>query len=81
MKNDVPKKNGAPANYVYHVIVSFIVDKEGNVTNVVASQDPGYGTAEEAVRVVNSSPKWEPAIQCNEVKKYRQRQQVSFEVL
>jgi protein TonB len=36
---------------------NFEVDQEGNVINVKVLNDPGYGTAEEAVRIIESSPK------------------------
>jgi periplasmic protein TonB len=45
------------------VYVSFIVEKDGSVTNVVVSIPvagaPGFGR--EAVRVVKAMPKWKPA--------------------
>lgn len=44
------------------VYISFVVDKEGNVQNV--KMERGIPEFEkEAIRVVNSSPKWEPGIQ------------------
>ncbi|RYY39567.1 MAG: energy transducer TonB [Chitinophagaceae bacterium] len=56
----------------YTVRVRFVVDKEGNVSDVDALNDPGYGMAEEAVRAVKKGPKWTPAIQNGrQVKAYR----------
>lgn len=45
------------------VWVSFIVDKEGNVSNVKVARGIGGGCDEEAIRVVSMSPKWNPAMQ------------------
>jgi protein TonB len=46
------------------VIVKFIVDKEGNVSDVEAISGPETGgLREEAVRVIKKSGKWKPAIQ------------------
>jgi TonB family protein len=45
------------------VIVSFVVQQDGSLTDVKAVKDLGHGTGEEAVRVVRSSPKWIPGRQ------------------
>ena len=45
------------------VYVSFVVLKDGSVTNVVIRKGIGYGCDEEAVRVVSQSPKWDPGKQ------------------
>jgi len=42
------------------VYVSFVVDKDGSVTNVEILKGIGAGCDEEAERVVNLMPKWEP---------------------
>ncbi|PZP50060.1 MAG: hypothetical protein DI598_06410, partial [Pseudopedobacter saltans] len=76
---DVPSENGAPAGKNYTVVVSFLVDKEGNVKSVKSENDPGYGTKEEAERVVKASVKWKPAIMMNKKVIYRQRQQITFQ--
>jgi periplasmic protein TonB len=44
------------------VIVNFIVDVDGSITDVRVIKDIGNGTGEEAVRVLNTSPKWSPGI-------------------
>ena len=80
MRSDVPTENGAPAGRNYSVIVSFIVDIDGSVSHVVAENDPGYGTAAEAVRAIRNSGKWIPAMQNGKKVKYRQRQQIIFQV-
>ena len=42
------------------VIVTFVVEKDGNLTDVKLVKDLGYGTGEEAIRVIRKSEKWEP---------------------
>ena len=42
------------------VIVSFIVEKDGSLSNVKVMRSLGSGCDEEAVRVINSMPKWKP---------------------
>lgn len=74
-----PVDNGAPPG-TYKVEVQFIVDKEGNVSDVKALSSHGYGMEEEAVRVIKRGPKWTPAIQNGrQVKAYR-KQPITFVV-
>lgn len=40
--------------------LSFVVGKDGSITNVQILKDPGGGCGKEAVRVVQSMPKWTP---------------------
>jgi protein TonB len=79
LNRDLPVENGATAGR-YTVIVSFVVDKEGMVSDVKAENNPGHGTAEEAVRVIKRGPKWQPAVQNGRNVTYRQRQSITFEV-
>ncbi len=79
LNSDIPVENGAPAN-VYTVIVTFIVDKEGKVSDVKAENDPGYGTKEEAVRVIKKGPNWIPANQNGKAVVYRHKQAITFKV-
>ena len=45
------------------VLVSFIVEKDGSITNAKVAKGIGGGCDEEAVRVVNAMPKWKPGKQ------------------
>lgn len=45
------------------VFVTFVVEKDGSITDVRVLRDIGSGCGEEAVRVVKSMPKWKPAKQ------------------
>ncbi|PZP49067.1 MAG: hypothetical protein DI598_08665 [Pseudopedobacter saltans] len=84
MKNlraDIPYDNKAPAGRNYTVVVSFLVGKDGTVSGVKAENDPGYGTAQEAFRVISRSGKWIPAQQDGKPVVYRQRQQITFQVV
>ncbi len=79
LNQDTPVDNGAPPG-TYRVTVSFRVDKQGNVTEVKALNDPGYGTAQEAVRAIKASGKWEPGIQNNQKVISRKKQSIVFQV-
>lgn len=45
------------------VIVSFIVDRSGRVTDVTVLKGLGYGADEEAMRVIGNMPAWSPGKQ------------------
>jgi protein TonB len=45
------------------VFVEFVVDRSGNITDVVAVKGIGAGCDEEAIRVVKNSPPWTPGKQ------------------
>jgi periplasmic protein TonB len=77
LNGQVASDGGAPAGS-YTVVVQFIVDKEGNISDVKAVNDPGYGMGDEAVRAIKRGPKWTPAVQNGrQVKAYR-KQPVTF---
>ena len=43
------------------VFVSFIVEKDGSLSNIKVLRDIGGGCGEEAIRVMKLMPKWTPA--------------------
>ncbi|MCC7402514.1 MAG: energy transducer TonB [Chitinophagaceae bacterium] len=74
-----PADHGAPAG-TYTTVVQFVVDKEGNISDVKPLTNLGYGMEEEAVKVIQNGPKWDPAIQNGrKVKAYR-KQPITFVV-
>ncbi len=75
----VATDNGAPEG-TYTTMVQFVVDKEGNISDVKALTNHGYGMEQEAIRTIQKGPKWNPAIQNGrQVKAYR-RQPITFQV-
>lgn len=48
------------------VYVSYVVEKDGSIDEIKVIKDLGFGTGEEAIRVLNNSPKWIPAEQNGE---------------
>jgi protein TonB len=77
LKSDLPIENGAPTGR-YTVVVSFLVDKSGVISDVVAENDPGYGTKAEAIRVIAKGPNWKPAVQNGNKVVYRHKQSITF---
>ena len=50
-------------NITGRVYVTFVVEKDGSVTNVRVLRDIGGGCGQEAVRIVKAMPKWTPGKQ------------------
>ncbi len=80
LKADVPANNGAPAGK-YQVLVRFTIEKDGSLSDFVLENNPGYGTGEEVIRLLKTSPKWKPAIQSGIKVKAIYRQPINFLVL
>ncbi len=62
LRFNTPAEHKAPTGN-YTVIVEFKVDNKGNLSDFKALTNPGFGTAEEAIRVIQRGPKWIPAKQ------------------
>lgn len=43
------------------VIASFVVEKDGSITDIKILREVGFGTGKEAERVLKQMPKWRPA--------------------
>lgn len=79
LNSNIPLSYHAPAG-TYIVTVDFVIKKDGNVDNVAARNDPGYGTKKEAVRVIEESGKWQPAILKNKPVNYKVHERIIFVV-
>lgn len=75
----VPARHKAPPGK-YTVEISFLVDKEGKVSNVQVLKDPGYGTAEDVLKAFKHTPNWIPATQNGQPVLYRQKQNITYRV-
>lgn len=81
LRADVAVENGAPPG-MYTVYIQFIVDAEGNISDMKPLTSHGYGMEEEAIRVIKKtkSTKWIPAFQNSQhVPAYR-KQPVTFKI-
>jgi protein TonB len=45
------------------VFVIFVIEKDGSLTDIKVLRDIGFGTGEEAIRVMKECPKWIPGEQ------------------
>lgn len=76
---EVATLNEAPSG-TYTVMIKFVVDTLGNISDVHALTAHGYGMEKEAIRVIQKGPRWVPAQQNgHRVKAYR-KQPVTFRV-
>ena len=76
---NIATDNGAPVGD-YSVTVSYTVNIDGSLSNIVATNDPGYGMAKEAVRVISRSGTWEPAESGGKKVRYRASITIPFHV-
>jgi len=74
---NVPVENGAPIG-IYTVVVQFIVDKTGTISDIKALTNFGYGMEQEVVRIIQKGPSWTPASQNNRTVKAYRKQPVTF---
>ena len=79
LDRDLPKRNHAVPGK-YFVKLNFVINKNGDVENVIAENNPGYGTASEAIRVIEKGPKWIPAEQNGKKVIYLMKQIIQFNV-
>jgi len=77
LKSNVPVKHKAPVG-AYTVVIQFVVDKEGNISDIKALTNHGYGMEKEVMRIIKKSPKWTPAYQNNRPVKAYRKQPVTF---
>jgi protein TonB len=61
-------------------MVSFVVNKKGEITEVEAKNDIGGGCKEEAERVIKNAPKWNPAKQREKTVKVRLNIPIIFQL-
>jgi len=62
LKVSIPVDNGAKAG-IYKVVLKFIVNADGTLSDITCENDPGFGTCAEALRFIKTTPKWQPAVQ------------------
>ena len=52
-----PEKSGLKGK----ILITFVIEKDGSINEIKVLQDIGYGTGDEAVRVMKKSLNWIPA--------------------
>ncbi len=62
------------------VILTFVIEKNGELTNIQVLQSPDSSLAEEATRVLQKSPRWTPGRQRNQMVRVRFTLPVVFSI-
>ncbi len=62
------------------VVLSFVIEKDGSLTNIQVLRTPDRSLSEEATRVLSKSPKWTPGKQRNQVVRVKYNLPVVFRV-
>ncbi|MDR2882726.1 MAG: energy transducer TonB [Alistipes sp.] len=63
------------------VTLKFVIERDGTLTNIEALNSPDRSLTEEATRVLNTSPKWEPGKQRNRPVRIQYILPVQFQLL
>lgn len=79
LDGQVAVDNGAGPG-TYTIIIKFIVDSEGNVSDIEGLTNVGYGMEQEAIRVIQQSGKWSPAVVDGQPVKAYRKQPITFQV-
>jgi protein TonB len=72
------KRGLKPGQYI--VNVRFLVEKDGSISDAKALQNPGFGLAKGAEKVVKTGPKWTPGQQNGMVVRSYHTQPIAFVV-
>jgi len=70
-------KKGMKAG-TYAVQVKFLVEKDGSINDVQALNDPGYGLAKAAIKVIRTGPKWTPGSISGKIVRSYHTQPITF---
>ena len=62
------------------VLLSFVIEKDGSLTNIQVLQTPDQSLSDEAIRVLKSSPKWKPGKQRNQTVRVKYTLPVDFRI-
>lgn len=63
------------------VFISFVVEKDGRISDVKIIKGVGYGCDEEAMRVIKKSPRWNPGMQNGRPVRVRYQMPISYSLL
>ena len=73
-------KQAKDENIQGNVFVSFTIEKDGSLNDIVVNKPLGGGTDEEAVRVLKLSKKWNPGVQNGKVVRVKYNLPIRFKI-
>ncbi len=62
------------------LVVTFVIERDGSITDIKIDRGLGYGLDEEVIRVMKKMPKWIPAKLNGKNVQYKMRMPVSFKL-
>ena len=62
------------------VLLSFVVERDGSLTNIQVLRTPDSSLSDEAIRVLKSSPKWTPGKQRNQAVRVKYTLPIDFRI-
>lgn len=75
----IPVDNGAPPG-LYTVVIQFVVERDGRISDIRALTRHGFGMENEVMRILRKSPRWVPAVQFQRPVRAYRKQPVTFQV-
>lgn len=67
-------------NIAGRVLIQFVVERDGTLTNIQVLQTPDSSLSDEAVRVLKTSPKWKPGKQRNQTVRVKYTLPIDFRI-
>jgi TonB family protein len=67
-------------NITGRVMLQFVIEKDGSLTNIKVIQTPDSSLSDEAIRVLKTSPKWTPGKQGNKTVRVKYTLPVEFRI-
>lgn len=67
-------------NITGRVLLQFVIEKDGALTNIQVIQTPDSSLSDEAIRVLKTSPKWTPGKQRNQTVRVKYTLPVDFRI-
>ena len=67
-------------NITGRVLLMFVIEKDGSLTNIQVIQTPDSSLSDEAIRVLKTSPKWTPGKQRNQAVRVKYTLPVDFRI-
>ena len=67
-------------NITGRVLLQFVIEKDGSLTNIQVIQTPDSSLSDEAIRVLKTSPKWTPGKQRNQAVRVKYTLPVDFRI-
>lgn len=60
------------------VFISFVVERDGSITDVKVAKGIGFGCDDEAIRVIKKSPRWKPGMQNKQSVRVRYNMPINY---